>query len=79
MRIAYETPIYVDYVFASSPNLSEEVAATVRDTLLGLAMADDADRAILQDLGASRFLHAFPRLWNEMEAVSRDLGLIDAG
>ncbi|MDJ0953046.1 MAG: phosphate/phosphite/phosphonate ABC transporter substrate-binding protein [Acidimicrobiia bacterium] len=79
VRVLYETPIYVDYVFAGSPNLSEETAATVRDTLLGLAMADDADRAILLDLGATRFLHAFPRMWNELEAVSRDLGLIDAG
>lgn len=79
VRVVYETPIYVDYVFASSPDLSEEVAATVRDTLLGLAMGNDADRAILQDLGATRFLHAFPRLWSELEAVSRELGMIDAG
>ena len=77
VRVLYETPIYVDYVFAGSPDLPEEAATAVRDTLLDLSMTDDADRAILEDLGAARFLHAFPRSWSELAEVSRELGLID--
>lgn len=79
VRVLYETPIYVDYVFAGSPDLPEEAATTVMETLLDLSVTEASDRAILEDLGATRFLHAFPRLWGALEDVSHEMGLIDGG
>ncbi len=77
VRVVYETPIYVDYVFAAHPDTPLETRRVVQNTLLDLSTVDDADRDILKDLHAARFLHASSRDWDDLASVSRELGIIE--
>lgn len=77
VRVVYETPIYVDYVFAAHPGLSEASRTIVETTLLELSTVDDADRAILEDLRAARFMYASSQAWDDLERISRELGILE--
>ena len=58
LKIIWETPTYVDYVWAVPPTLPTSLVNKIRDAFLGLSKIDTAQSAILDDQGAGGYLPA---------------------
>lgn len=58
VRILWETPPYVDYVWATGPQVGKDLANRLRDAFLALDRRNPDQRAVLDNLDASFFLPA---------------------
>ncbi len=68
-KIIWETPVYVDYVWAVQPGWNGAYANKVRDAFLQLSASDDRHSTILQNLGAGGFLPATPGDFSRLRAI----------
>lgn len=75
----FRTPTYFDYHWVVRPDIGEDLIADVQAALLALD-ADDPDDAELLELfggGASRFIETSDESYAEIEAVAREIGMIE--
>lgn len=80
VAVLWRTPGYADYHWLARPDLDETFGAgteqQVVDLLLGLSPDDPADAEILDLFGADAFVPARNSDYGAIEAVARDLGLL---
>jgi len=58
LKIIWETPTYVDYVWAVPATLPASLVNQIRDVFLGLSKIDAAQSVVLEDQGAGGYLPA---------------------
>jgi phosphonate transport system substrate-binding protein len=74
LRVLWQSPPFVDYVWAARPALSAPLRQRLTDAFLDLDIASATDRAALQAEGAGGYVPAFPEDFEEVHAVLRALG-----
>ena len=76
LQVVWETPPYVDYVWAVQNNLDETIINNVRDAFLGLDSAKLTHKTILASLGAVSFLPAGNRDFQSLKTTATNLGML---
>jgi phosphonate transport system substrate-binding protein len=72
--VIWETPGYVDYVWAASPSVSANLRDKFKDAFVAL---DETNHGALLSLQrAKKYVPADPALWRTIESVAREAGLI---
>jgi phosphonate transport system substrate-binding protein len=74
LRVVWQTPPFVDYVWAARPQLSAPLRRRLVDAFLDLDLSLPADRPALQAEGAAGFVPAFPHDFEEVRSVLRTQG-----
>lgn len=74
LRVIWQTPPFVDYVWAGRAQLSAPLRQSLIDGLLDLDLASEADRPALQAEGAAGFVPAFASDFEEVSTVLRAQG-----
>jgi phosphonate transport system substrate-binding protein len=74
LRVVWQTPPYVDYVWGARKSLSEPLRQGLIDALLDLDLSTEADRPALRAEGAAGYVPAFPADFEEMHDVLRTQG-----
>ena len=79
--VLWRTPGYADYHWLARPDLDETfgagTTAAVTQVLLDLDAEDPDDAAILELFGATSFVPTENSNYDQVEAVARDLGLLE--
>ncbi len=75
LRIVWETPPYVDYVYAAHPRLDAATRERLVDAFLRLSIRDPQHRRILEALDAKGFLPASMTDFSELAAIVDNLDL----
>jgi len=70
IRIVATTPPYQDYVWAVPPSMSEELRVDLLDAFLALDISKDQHQKVLSALGASFFL---PADWRDYDEIAEAL------
>ena len=76
LRVIWETPHYVDYVWAAGTQVSETRRARFRDAFLRLDPSKPDDREVLGIQDATRFVPARPGDFDHIEQVGLSTGLL---
>ena len=76
VKLVWKTPPYVDYVWAARGDLPAGVRKKFSDVFLGLDGAREADRALLDRMGASKYVPAAASDFDAIESVGRATGLL---
>jgi len=76
LQIIWETPPYVNYVWAVKKTLDDELKNKLRDIFLGLDVTKPDHKNILAHLGAVSFLPAGNRDFLSLERTARNLNLL---
>ena len=71
VRIVWQSPPYVDYVWAVQPTMSEPTRRTLQQVFLDFSTADPSDRAFLASLGARYFIPADESHFHALRAAIR--------
>lgn len=71
LRVVWQTPPFVDYVWAARQQLSAPLRRRLVDAFLDLDLSLPADRPALQAEGAAGFVPAFPHDFEEVRSVLR--------
>ena len=58
VRVIWQSPPYVDYVWAVQPDMDQELRRKLTGAFLSFSMADERGRQFLEAVGASYFLPA---------------------
>lgn len=74
LRVVWQTPPYVDYVWAARPSLPAPLRQQLIDAFLDLDLSLPGDRPALQAENASGFVPAFGRDFDEVRAVLQAQG-----
>jgi phosphonate transport system substrate-binding protein len=74
LRVIWQTPPFVDYVWAGRAQLSPALRQAIVDAFLDLDLAIDADRPALRAEGAAGFVPAFEADFEEVRSVLRSQG-----
>ncbi len=69
VRVVWETPPYVDYVYAAQPSLGESARRRLIDAFLCLSPDDSEHRRVLEELDAGGFLPASLTDFTELAAI----------
>jgi phosphonate transport system substrate-binding protein len=77
LRILWETPPYVDYVWAVQGNLDENIQLQIRDAFLTLTKDDKQGKDILEDLGAEYFLPAGINDFMQLQSIAQQLDMLE--
>lgn len=75
----FRTPPYHDYHWVVHPDVGEDLIARIQDVLLSLD-ADDPEDAELLELfggGAGRFIETSDDAYDEIEAIARQIGMVE--
>jgi len=72
----WTTPPYVDYVWTARAAVPKQTRVAFADALRELDDSRPADRAILERMGAHRYVSASPHDFDAIEAVARRIGLL---
>jgi phosphonate transport system substrate-binding protein len=78
LQIVWETPPYVDYVWAVQKNLDETIKNNLRDAFLGLDPSKLNHKTILTSIGAGSFLPAGNRDFQSLKVTAKNLGMLEA-
>jgi len=78
LQIVWETPPYVDYVWAVQKNLNETIKNNIRDAFLGLDPTKFTHKIILTSIGAANFLPAGSRDFQSLKTTATNLGMLGA-
>jgi phosphonate transport system substrate-binding protein len=76
LDIVWQTPPYVDYVWAVQNHLDETIKYRLRDAFLGLDRAKLTHKTILTSLGAANFLPAGKRDFQPLRSTATKLGML---
>lgn len=76
VRAVWETPPYVDYVWAARPSVSPERREAFRDAFLALELAIPGDAAVLAVQDAKRFVPARLGDFDAIEGIGLATGLL---
>lgn len=76
IRIVWETPPYIDYVWAAHPGLEAETRHAVVGALIELSASDPRHKEILAKFGANIFLPARVGDFDSLRALAADLGFL---
>ena len=79
LQIVWETPPYVDYVWAVQKKLDETIKKNLRDAFLGLDPSKLNHKTILTSVGAGSFLPAGNRDFQSLKTTATNLGMLEAG
>jgi phosphonate transport system substrate-binding protein len=78
--VLWRTPAYADYHWLARPDLDDTFGAgttrSITDRLLGLDVADPADKAILELFGAKSFVATDNAKYDRIEDIAREQGLL---
>jgi len=78
LRIVWQSPAYVDYVWAVQSAMSEETRRAIKEVFLSLSRENKDHRRFLDGIGAAYFLPAersdFDNLRRAIEAVRSEVG-----
>ena len=77
IRVLWETPPYVDYVWAVQARLTPSLRRRIRNAFLSLSMANSEQNAILEREQAKSFLPATLSDFRELTSIAIKLGLLD--
>lgn len=81
VREIFRTPPYHDYHWLARPDLDERFGTgftdRLTDALLALDGSDDREREILDLFHAGKFIATKPDNYDQIEAVARDIGLVN--
>ena len=77
IRVLWETPPYVDYVWAVQARLTPSLRRRIRNAFLSLSMANSEQNAILEREQARSFLPATLGDFRELTSIAIKLGLLD--
>lgn len=75
-RFIWETPPYIDYMWAIQNHYSNETVAKVRDAFLDLSYNNPQHQIILDNLGCKGFLPVVDEDFREIENLARSTGLL---
>lgn len=76
VRVFYTTPPFMDYVWAARRSLDPRLAEGFARALLHLDLSRPQDKAILDFLGATRYLRATDVSYTRLREAARDAGLL---
>lgn len=76
VRVIWETPPYVDYVWAARATVSETRRDRFKRAFLALDGTKEADRSVLAIQDAKRFVPASPQDFDAIEQVGLSTGLL---
>ena len=77
LQIIWETPPFINYVWAVQKTLDEDLKNRIRDVFLGLDASKPNHKTILSHLGAMSFLPAGKRDFLSLERTARELGMLE--
>ena len=78
LQIVWETPPYVDYVWAVQKLLDETIKNNLRDAFLALDPSKLNHKTILTSVGAGSFLPAGNRDFQSLKVTATKLGMLEA-
>lgn len=76
VEVIWTTPGYVDYVWTARAAVPEPTRRAFADTFLHLDPDDPTHAAVLERMGARKYVPASPRDFDAIEAVARKVGLL---
>lgn len=76
MRVFSTTPAFFDYVWVARKGLSEATAKAVANSFLSLDPGDPVQKALLDSLGASRYVPADDKSYDKLREAARTAGLL---
>ncbi len=74
--VIWKTPPYVDYVWTARRGVGEELRTKFSEAFLGLDPQHKAHKAVLDRMGATKYVPASPADFDVLERVARNSGLI---
>lgn len=77
VAVVWTTPPYVDYVWTARAALAPELVARFKQAFLSLDAADPRHKAVLERMGATRYVAASPEDFDATEKVAREVGLLE--
>lgn len=69
VRVIWQSPPYVDYVWAVQPGMSEQLRRDITRAFLSFSMADEQERQFLESVGAAYFLPAIASDFDQLRAA----------
>jgi phosphonate transport system substrate-binding protein len=76
VKLIWTTPGYVDYVWTSRTAVPEELRKKFTDAFLSLDPSNPEHQTVLELQGAKKFVPAQPSDFDQIEEISRKLGLL---
>lgn len=76
VRVFSTTPAFFDYVWVARKGLSEATAKAVASSFLSLDPGDPVQKALLDSLGASRYVPADDKSYDKLREAARTAGLL---
>lgn len=78
VRVLWETPPYVDCVWAASPDLNTKLRERIRDAFLALSPESAAHQRVLRDQHASYFVPVSTQYFRVLGDIAQSAGLLEA-
>ena len=69
VRVIWQSPPYVDYVWAVQPGMDQEARRTITGVFLSFSVADPAGREFLESVGASYFIPAMASDFDQLRSA----------
>jgi phosphonate transport system substrate-binding protein len=76
VRVFYTTPPFMDYVWAARKGLDPSLGKAFTDAMLALDAQDAEQKAILDLLGASKYVRAENSSYDPLRQAAKDAGLL---
>lgn len=76
VRVFYTTPPYFDYVWAARKGLDPQTTAKFSEAFLKLSASDPQQKAILDALGADKYLRARDSDYDKLRQSAQEAGLL---
>lgn len=76
VKVIWETPPYVDYVWTARKAMPEALRDKFKAAFLELDAGNPAHKAVLDRMGATRYVAASPEDFDAIEAVAKKVGMI---
>jgi phosphonate transport system substrate-binding protein len=77
VKVIWQTPPYVDYVWTARAALPEQVRKGFADAFLGLDPTNPEHKPVLDRMGAEKYVTASPSDFDAIEAVATKIGLLE--
>ncbi len=76
VSVIWETPPYVDYVWTARAAVPKDIRTKFSETFLTLDAANASHRAVLERVGATKYVVAAASDFDAIESVARETGLL---
>jgi phosphonate transport system substrate-binding protein len=77
VAVIWTTPPYVDYVWTARAAVAPEIVDKFKQTFLALDAADARHQAVLERMGAKKYVAASAADFDATEQVAREVGLLE--